>query len=215
MTAFEIILLILGTLLAISSYLFVFFGDHPLYCLNNELYVGGFAAYSLHSLQKSLMTTAFQPIAAGHYSLIIAVILGLAAFTRLTRWRWAARYSVTALTGVGLGVLLGLTIRAQLINNIASTITNVTTGTPDAISATIMFVGFTAVLLYFLYTAAFSNTLYTGRMKLVMRITRIFLYAGVGYLFVSSGGSGGGVGNWFVYYIRRTWEELMLYFSMR
>jgi len=112
-------------------------------------------------------------------------------------------------------VLVGLTIRAQLISNIVSTITNITTGKPDAISATIMFVSFTTVLLYFLYTAVFSNTFYTGRMKPVMRITRIFLYGGVGYLFVSSGGAGGGVGSWFVYYIRRTYEELMLYLGPR
>ena len=213
MTAFELILMLVGAFLAISGYLFVFFGDHPLYGLNENLYVGGLVAYGLLSLQSSLWTTCFQPIVQGHYSLIIAVIIGLTAFTRLTKWRWLARYAVCALSGIGLGVLVGLTIRAQLISNVSTIVTNVVTGKPDAISAAIMFVSFTTIMLYFLYTATFSNTFYTGRMKLVMSIGRIFLYAGVGYLFVSSGGSGGGTGDWFVYYIRRTYQAVMAYFT--
>jgi len=149
-----------------------------------SFYIAGIVVYALFAMYRSLMSTALTPISGGRVLLAIPVIIGLLAFTRLTRFRWLARYPITILSGIGIGLFFGLNLRAQIINPIALTIKDVVTGTPDRFSSIIMIIGVVTVLTYFLYSARYSNTFHQprGRLYYVMRLGRVIFMISIGYL---------------------------------
>ena len=184
MEPIELGLMIIGAILAWFMATYVFVGENYALILGESFYVGGTVVYALFALYRSLMSTVINPIAAGRVLLIIPLIVGLLAFTRLTRYRWAARYPITILSGIGIGLFFGLNLRAQIINPIALTIKEVVTGTPDRGSAIVMLVGVVTVLTYFLYSARYSNTFHqpTGKLYYVMRLGRVIFMISIGYL---------------------------------
>jgi len=177
-------LMIIGAILAWIMVSYVFVGESLPLIFGESFYIAGTVVYALFAMYRSLMSTALNPITAGRVLLIVPVIIGLLAFTRLTRFRWLARYPLTILSGIGIGLFFGLNLRSQIINPIALTIKDVVTGTPDTGSAIIMLVGVVTVLTYFLYSARYSNTFHqpTGRLYYVMRLGRVIFMISIGYL---------------------------------
>ena len=212
MTPVEIALMALGAFLATCYVLFLWLGENYLYYIAESFYIGGITALGLFSLYKSLQSAAFTPIGLGRVSLIIPLIIGLLSFTRLTKWRWLARFPVAIVSGLGVGVMFGLIIRSQIINVITATVDEVITGKPDRLSAIYMFVGIIAVLTYFLYSARISKFFHTptGSMRYLMRFGRYALMASFGYLagFIAMI-SFGNVSNYIVVVWQRLIEALM------
>jgi uncharacterized membrane protein YidH (DUF202 family) len=180
----ELALMICGAVLAWVMVSYVFVGENLALIFGESFYIAGTVVYALFAMYRSLMSTALTPISGGRVLLAIPVIIGLLAFTRLTRFRWLARYPITILSGIGIGLFFGLNLRAQIINPIALTIKDVVTGTPDRFSSIIMIIGVVTVLTYFLYSARYSNTFHQprGRLYYVMRLGRVIFMISIGYL---------------------------------
>lgn len=179
-----LILLAIGTLLAIFAASYLFIGESYFFYIANSVYIGGMVALGIFSLYKSLLSSAITPISQGKVILIIPVIIGLLSFTRLTKSRWLARFPVAIISGLGIGVMFGLTIRSQILNIITQTVGEVITASPDRISSILMFVGIICVLTYFLYSARISKYVYgpNASMSYIMKFGRWCLMASFGYL---------------------------------
>jgi hypothetical protein len=182
-TELELIMAIVGSSLAIGSYSFVFFGDHLLYSINENLYMAGGIVYSLFAIQTQLQGSVFNQIAAGHWTVIFPLLIGLSVFTRLTKYRWAARYSVSILSGIGVGVTFGLTIRSQILIPVSATAEGLMKLSPDPLSAIIVFAGTLLSFTYFLYSRKYATPFWTGKLGFMAKYGRYFLYASFGYLF--------------------------------
>jgi hypothetical protein len=213
LSALEMALMVIGTVLAVASLSFVFFGDTWPFAIAEQLYIGGVTATSLFNIASSLKSSVVDFIIAGRFLLIVPVILGLFSFLRLTRYRWAARYTTSVLTGIGIGLTFGLTIRAQILTMVISTINTMTSLKPDPASAILMLVSTLTILTYYLYSVKYSAALNTGRFKYVVTIGRYFLYASFGYLFakIYVNEALDGLGGFLVSYIYRTISELRLF----
>jgi len=157
----------------------VFTRSNVFYDLSEGILLAGSAAFGLASYLKTLGTT-LNTAFAGQFLLIIPVILGFLVFTRLTRYRWAARYSVAMTAGVGVGLVFGATIRTDILNQIITGVSAVTKATPvlgkDIVSALIMFVGALATISYFTYTTRFGNLFRKGPIGFLAKLGIVFLY---------------------------------------
>ena len=153
-----------------------------LFVVPEGIYIGAFCAHSFIQIYRSLQATAFQFIAAGQVLLIIPVIVGILAFSRLTKYRWLARFPVALLSGAGVGALWGLSIRGQLLAPITDTVT-VLQGSADWFSKMIYVVLLIPIIVMFLYSRTFSNITHerTGRLYYLQRFGRLAFMVIVGY----------------------------------
>jgi hypothetical protein len=181
----EIILYFMLTIIGMSAATYMWFGDHIVFSAAESFFLGGTSAMTIFSAYRSLMGQTITPISAGKVWLAIPFILGLLTFTRLTRFRWAARYPVALLAGVGLGVAVGPTLEADFLGAATQTVGNVMSGYPDPYSAIVILISVVFVVVFFMYSQRFAGPLHSGRFALVARIGRIFFFAGIGYLYAS------------------------------
>lgn len=214
-TELELIMSIVGSGLAIGSYTFVFFGDHFLYSINENLYMAGGIVYSLFAIITQLKGSVLDEIALGHWTVIIPLLIGLSVFTRLTKYRWAARYSVSTLSGIGIGVVFGLTIRTNILVPVKATAEGLMSMSPDPFSAIIVFVGTLLSFTYFLYSRKYSTPFWTGKLGFMSKYGRYFLYASFGYLFgkIYINESLDSVANFWMNYVYRTFLTIQQYLA--
>ena len=214
-TQLEVIMSIVGSCLAIGSYSFVFFGDHLLYSINENLYMAGGIVYSLFAIATQLRGSVFDELASGHWTVIIPLLIGLSVFTRLTKYRWAARYSVSVLSGIGVGVVFGLMIRSQILIPVKATAEGLMNLSPDPFSAVIVFVGTLLSFTYFLYSRKYSAPFWTGKLGFMSKYGRYFLYASFGYLFgkIYINESLDSVASFWVNYVFRTYLTIQQYLT--
>jgi hypothetical protein len=182
MEAYEIVMMLIGVAMAMMGTSLLFLGYTTAFNFIEHWVIGGTGAIALIGYMRSLERNAFQYIADGRLLLIVPVVIGLLVFTRWTKYRWLARYPTSILIGIGVGLIAGLAIESQIINMANMTIINLTTLSPDPISAIIMVVGVVSVLTYFLYSRTYSYQFHSGRLRLVARIGRIFLMCACGFL---------------------------------
>jgi len=182
MEALEIVLMLFGVAFALMGTSLLFFGYTIAFNFIEHFTIGGAGAVALIGYLRSLDKSAFQYIATGRVLLIVPVIIGLLVFTRWTKLRWLARYPTSIMIGIGVGLIAGLAIESQIIDMANMTIINITTLSPDPISAIIMVVGVVTVLTYFLYSRTYSYQFHQGRLRMVARIGRIFLMCACGFL---------------------------------
>jgi len=215
LSPYEMTLMVIGTVLAMGSFSFVFFGDNAFYAFNESLAIGGVAATALFAATKSLKASAFDFILAGRVTLIVPVLIGLLAFLRLTKWRWISRYTISVLSGIGVGITFGLTIRAQILNGVLETISSLMTLKPDPASAVFMLVAFITALIYFTYSIKYSGPFHTGKLRYLSRFGLLCLYASFGYLFgkIYVNEALDSVGGFFVTYLYRTVVNLRAFFG--
>lgn len=185
MTPVGFILLLATEFFLISAFSYIFFGETRIYNVAENVAIGGGVAYGIITMIKTLKTSALDPMAAGDWGLIIPLIIGFAVFSRLTESRWISRYAVALIGGLGVGVVFGKAISAQILGQISATVSNVITGKPDPISAIVLLIGVITTVSYFIYTARIANPLHTGRLRYFSMIGRLFLFASFGYLFAT------------------------------
>jgi hypothetical protein len=174
----------LGFILATFFFSFLWLGDSIFYDISERFFIAAtvcfsfFAAYT--SLQSSLADIANNPL------LIVPVIIGLFAFSRLTRYRWMARYPVSILSGIGVGIAFGLTLRSSVINAAVKSVSYFTQGNliGGYLSGFLFWFGFITTITYFMYSKFYSNQFHDPNAKLYwfMRIGRIFMMASFGWL---------------------------------
>jgi hypothetical protein len=180
----EVGLNVIGAILAWVMVSYAFVGDSYPLIFGESFYIAGTVVYALFEIYRTFQASVVTPISLGRVWLIIPVLIGLLAFTRLTRYRWAARYPVVIMSGIGIGLFFGLNLRAQILDPIAQTIGELATAKPDLGSSIVMFVGVITVLTYFLYSARYSNVFHekSGRLYYVMRLGRLIFMVSIGYL---------------------------------
>jgi len=120
----------------------------------------------------------------GRPSFIIPMVAGVLVYSRLTRWRWTARYSIAIISGAGLGSIT----KSQIVTGVTTAGTTLISLEPNIIPAIIIFVGFITVGTYFLYSTALSNPFHSKSSPLrhLSWIGRMFLMAPFGYIYTSS-----------------------------
>jgi hypothetical protein len=193
MEPLDLALLLLGTLLGYAAFTYAFLQDNYFFATAENVFIGAGSVLALNVMFSTLASNLTQ-IASGRFLLIIPVIAGAMAFTRLTRYRWAARYPTAILGGVGVGVIFGLNIRSQIIAMITSSIKDLTTATlgigpkwpttPDYVSVALMIVTSGCVVLTFIYSAYFSRFTHEKGSLLyyATRFGRIMFMFSVGYM---------------------------------
>jgi hypothetical protein len=184
MTSLELFILLFGVFLGVCGASYTFFEDSYFFILAEHASIGMGMAYGLYQTLISLKTSSVDLITKGSWWLIIPLLIGALSFTRLTRYRWAARYYNAVLAGVGVGVAFGATIRAEILAGIQMTISDIVKS-PNAISAWLVLVGFICTVTYFMYSAKLSNPFHSprGRLRFIMKLGRIFMMASFGYLY--------------------------------
>jgi len=183
-TPIELIITWFSVAISIGHFTLMWLGDTYFSSFGERWYVGATVAYSFFVVFQSLKANCFDFIAAGKWWLIIPLILGLLSFTRLTKYRWAARYPVAALSGIGLGVFFGFNIRGSILAIITATANELVTLQPDPFSAIISFIAVVCVITYYLYSEKYATIFHsqTGKLYYVMRLGRLFMMASFGYL---------------------------------
>lgn len=180
----ELVITWFSVLISIGHMSMMFFGDTYFSSFGERWFVGATVAYTFFVVYSSYKANAFDFIAAGRWWLIIPVIIGLLSFTRLTKYRWAARYPVAALSGIGLGVFFGFNLRGSILAIITSTVNELVTLQPDPVSAIVSFIAVVTVVTYYLYSEKYSTIFHSrsGALYYVMRLGRLFMMASFGYL---------------------------------
>ena len=172
---FQLSVEFLAMILALISFSYAFHARGMFFILPESIYIGGITAHALLGIYKGLKTTAFDYIAQGQIQLIIPIIIGLLAFTRLTRYRWAARYPVALMTGAGTGALFGLTIKGQVFAQIRDTVLIAFNVAYDPISRILVVAFLVPIIMLFLYSQKLSGIFHDrgARFEWVSRIGRL------------------------------------------
>jgi hypothetical protein len=221
MELWEIIIMLAGIAIGIMGLSLLFFGPTYAFVFAEHWLIGGYAAIGLAGNIEGLQTTAIAHIIKGRWPLIIPLIIGFLVFTRWTRFRWAARYPVAVMSGVGVGAIAGLTIRGQLISMVADTageLAKLQGPAPfrDPISAIIMVVGVVTVLTYFLYSVTFSRPFHQGRTRWISKIGRYYMLVAAGYLWskIFLNEAVDVTSNIFNMWVRRTVQTIQMYLGL-
>jgi uncharacterized protein YacL len=178
MEAITALAAIIGSALGIFMISYGWVGGWIGYEISEAVLIGGGATVALFATYNSIRGST----SAGGVLVLIPVIIGIMAFSRLTRYRWLARYPVSIVSGVGVGVVFGLTLRAQVINAGISTIQDILAGKPDPYSAWLVLIAVALTLLYFTYSERYSG-IFHEKFSYIARSGRLFMFAAFGYLY--------------------------------
>jgi hypothetical protein len=160
-------------MLMIGSLAFV--GINPIFAIGEGIYISIAATFNTWVLISTL-----QSKLSANNLLIIPILIGALAFTRLTRYRWAARYTIAIISGVGAGVVFSNSIKSQIMATIQKTVGGVLTGTPDPISAWCTLIPMIITPLAFTYSMRYSGWLLRGRGRHLFTLGRTFFMLFVG-----------------------------------
>lgn len=214
-------MMFIGIGLGICGLSLLWFGNTYAFALAENWLIGGYAGVNLAGNIQGLRATAIGNIMSGRYLLIIPLIAGLLVFTRWTRFRWAARYPVAIMSGVGLGAIVGLTMDSQLFSMVTTTATELAAFKgpapfTDPISAIVMIVGVITVLTYFLYSITFSRPFHQGNTRWISRIGRYFMLVAAGYLWskIFLTEAVDVTTDIFIMWVRRSVQEVQIYLGM-
>lgn len=168
----------ISMILALISFSYAFHQRGIFFIIPESVYLGAITAHALMGIYKGIKATALDYIAQGQLQLIIPLIIGILAFTRLTKYRWLARYPVALMTGAGTGALFALTIKGQFIAQIADTITQATNPLYDPISQIIVVAFCIPVMAMFLYSRQLSGIFHerSGSLYWVQRIGQLIFF---------------------------------------
>jgi hypothetical protein len=212
---YEIITMITGVALALGAISYFFFGNTKWFSTSEHIFLAGNVAVILAGDVGSLIDSCFKLVAAGRVALLIPFFIGMLAFTRWTRFRWSARYPTAVLSGIGVGLMIGLQVRSSIVSMVSETVTDMVLGRPDRFSGTVMLVGFIAVLTYYLYSTKLSTPVREGRLKFLSKLGTYFLLLTGGYLFSQIYMVEGIdlAGTIFILWFRRSYEEITAFIS--
>jgi len=200
MDTFQWILTFTAFFLGIFLWSYCIAGDNYLFATAESCLLAGNAANSTFALLRNLQSSTITPMLAGNIALILGLVFGLTAFTRLTRFRWAARYGTAVLSGAGIGALFGLNVRSQILSGVIDTISGLagsivtpaskTIGgyviPPEAIAVSWVITAtmFIVLILTFSYSKLVAGPLFNAgsRLAWVSKLGRYFIMVMLGYI---------------------------------
>lgn len=175
MATSEFIAQFMGMFLMLSIGSLAFIGISPIFAIGEGIYIAIAATFNTFVLLSTL-----QSKISASTLLIIPALFGALAFTRLTKYRWAARYTIAILSGVGTGVVFSNSVKAQIMSTIQTVVGGVLTGTPDPVSAWVTFIPMVLTPIAFTYSMRYSGWLLKGRGRHLFTLGRTFFMVFVG-----------------------------------
>jgi len=116
-------------------------------------YVGFGVGHSLVMVVKYFSENTFPSITSGNILLVVPLLVGLLLFGRLVKgYLWLYRYPLAILVGVGLGLQLRGMLKANLIDQIISTMNVNLSATVDGFNSIIIFIFVLVSMNYFFFT---------------------------------------------------------------
>jgi hypothetical protein len=199
MATSEFIAMVGGMFVMLMIGSLAFIGITPIFAIGEGIYIAIAATFNAWVIIATL-----QSKVSANSLLIIPVLIGALAFTRLTKYRWAARYTIAILSGVGTGVVFSNSVKAQIMSTIQKTVGGVLTGTPDPISAWVTLIPMIFTPLAFTYSMKYSGWLLKGRGRHLFTLGRTFFLIFVGGRMGELAGTSlmgyiGGVGVMYIY----------------
>lgn len=152
-----------------------FFGLTSVFAIGEGCFIAIAAVFNAFVVFRSVATKI-----NANTLMIIPFLIGALAFTRLTRYRWAARYTIAIISGVGAGVVFPNSVKTQIMLPISATVNGVLTGTPDPISAWVTFIPMVITPLAFMYSTRWSGWLHRGLGRNLFALSRTFFLMFVG-----------------------------------
>jgi len=153
--------------------------DNIYFKFGQQFIVGVVVAHSILTNMRAAYNNGIIPIVTqGRIQLIIPLLVGLLAYTRLKRdIAWASKYPVAIMIGVGTGSMVVGTLRGQVIGQLSMSITDVfkSSNPMDMLNGIIIFVGVVTSLSFFVFTRE-----HTGALGASAKIGRIFLMISLG-----------------------------------
>jgi len=143
----------IGVILTICAWSFLI-KDQDLYRLAEYTFVPVASGYTVVQAIKIIMSTGTTPLLGGDISLLIPLILGVMLyFNYSSKYRWVSNWSMAILVGVGIGVSIRGTVKANFVDQIVNTMIPLAASTPLQSFTNIVIVVFVVTILsYFLYT---------------------------------------------------------------
>ena len=175
MASSEFIAIIGGMFVMLMIGSLAFVGITPIFAIGEGIYIAIAATFNTWVLLATI-----QNRITANSLLIIPLLIGALAFTRLTKYRWAARYTIAIMSGVGTGVVFSASVKAQIMSTIQKVVGGVVTGTPDPISAWVTFIPMILTPLAFTYSMRYSGWLLKGRGRHLFTAGRTFFMIFVG-----------------------------------
>ncbi len=175
MATAEFIAMVGGMFISLFIGSLVFFGMTPIFAIGEGCFIAVAGTVNAIVLAKSLGNSL-----SANALMIVPALIGALVFTRLTRYRWAARYTVAIMSGVGAGVIFGPQIKSMVIQSITASVNGVLAGTPDPVSAWATFIPMVCVPLAFTYSVTYSGWLHRGPTRHLFTLGRSFFLLMVG-----------------------------------
>jgi len=152
--------------------------DNALFKIATVASVAGGAANGILVNFDSVWQKGILPILDGSKVwLIIPIIMGvMLAGVFDTKYAWLARFPTVLMMGVSMGAMITGVMSAQIIGQIADTVTGLSTNTGLAlVNSLLVLIGVICSILYFTYSKE-----HTGLLGKATRIGRYFLLASLG-----------------------------------
>lgn len=138
--------------------------------------IAGGTAHSLLLNVRRLYDIGLNPVAAGKFWLIVPNILGVLLFGVFFRkYSWIQRYPMLFMLGIAMGTVITGAFRAQIINQIASTVEGFAGAPMVVFNALLVLIGVITTMLYFTYTRE-----HKGVFGGLTRVGRLFLMSSLG-----------------------------------
>ena len=101
--------------------------DNLYYKFGQQFVVGVVVSHNILTSMQAVYNNGVVPIMTkGQITLIAPILIGILAYTRLSRdISWASKYPVAIMIGVGTGSMVVGTLRGQIIGQVSMSITDV------------------------------------------------------------------------------------------
>ena len=184
MTGIELLGKYVAVICTISIYSFLY-KDNPLYKFAQYSMIAMGAAHATVMGVIYIMDNTITPIMAGHWALIIPIILGILLFTRPAgKLVHLSNLGMAVLIGVNTGLGVRARIHMDLINLIKMTILPVTTGDPiEIFSNMVIIISVVTVVSFFIFT---KKSMTQGVPRYMSRIGRYFIMMALGCMFANT-----------------------------
>jgi hypothetical protein len=200
MNALEFYAMVGGMFISLFIGSLVFFGVTSIFAIGEGCFIALAGAFNLFVVARS---TGNQ--LSANIWMILPFLIGALAFTRLTKYRWAARYPVAIMSGVGAGIVFSRQVQSMIMASIQSSVDAVLTGTPDPLGAILIFVPHVITPIAFTYSVRYSGWLQRGAGRHLFTLGRTFFLIFVGGRMGELGGNAllGYLPNWAIGYLKR------------
>jgi hypothetical protein len=158
----------------------VLYKENPLYRIAEHIFIGAAAGYAIVLGLSSVYTKAIVPMSVGNFTYIIPLILGLLIFGVLSkRHYWIGRYPIALLVGAGTGLSIRAMPKANIIAQIAPTLSIVSEDISITISNIILWIAVFSAIIYFIFTIQYKGT-YGKTFENIGKIGRYLMFAAFG-----------------------------------